>query len=308
MKRNIYLISGLFLLSLLGLRFYFQQPTPAPAPPSVEFAANTDPRFNEYWYRGEAEISTYRLKQARYGRMHEGTATLVFVTEDFSADKQVKLDRPGADPEDVVKIMKLNYVKKFTTGIYPYSMMKSVFTPVDRRAYPHTLKVSTSSQEWCGHTFLQLNYRKQRYHLAGFSYFESEGDLSRTLPGVLLEDELLTLIRLAPEYLPEGEIDLIPGSFFSRLQHLPQAQAPAQARMEAVDGEEGVQAYVLEYPSLGRSLRIRFEAAFPHRILGWEESDGRLTTTATRMAELKSAYWQQNRPEDAGLRTQLGLD
>ena len=37
-----------------------------------------------YWYNSEAEITSYNLKQARYGEIHEGKAALIFVTEPFS--------------------------------------------------------------------------------------------------------------------------------------------------------------------------------------------------------------------------------
>ena len=38
-------------------------------------------KFNDYWYRGEAELNSYTLEQARYGEIHKGEAVLVFVTE-----------------------------------------------------------------------------------------------------------------------------------------------------------------------------------------------------------------------------------
>ena len=90
-----------------------------------------DPNFNSYWYQGKAELTSYNLEQARYGEMREGQAVLIFVTEDFSKSKQVKLDNPGAAGDDAEKVLKLNMTKKFDTGLYPYSMMSSVFTPVN---------------------------------------------------------------------------------------------------------------------------------------------------------------------------------
>ncbi|MEM1407815.1 MAG: septum formation inhibitor Maf, partial [Bacteroidota bacterium] len=40
--------------------------------------------FNNYWYAGKAEITSYELKQSRYGEVHDGEAVLIFVTEPFS--------------------------------------------------------------------------------------------------------------------------------------------------------------------------------------------------------------------------------
>jgi len=84
--------------------------------------------FKNYWYAGKAELSSYKLQQARYGEIHSGTAVLVFVTEDFSKSKQVKLDHPENAGNDKLPVLKLNFTKKFVTGIYPYSMMMSAFS------------------------------------------------------------------------------------------------------------------------------------------------------------------------------------
>ena len=105
---------------------------------------NTE-EFKNYWYSGNAEITTYKLEQARYGEVHTGHAVLIFVTEDFSKSKHVKLDNPAARGSDAVKVLKLNLVKKFNTGIYSYSIMESVFTPVYYDKYPDTLKLTSSS-------------------------------------------------------------------------------------------------------------------------------------------------------------------
>ena len=270
--------------------------------------------FGAYWYQGKAEITSYELEQARYGEVHPGHAVLIFVTEDFSRSQQVKLDRPGAAGEDAVKVLKLNFTKKFNTGIYPYSMMMSVFSPVspdeDRRA----LKVTMSSQEWCGHTFSQLNRTGSGYEVHGYSYFESEGDESLTLPSAVSEDELWTTLRLDPESLPTGELELIPGTMFLRLRHVPWGVQKASARLAPAEGEPGLMVYSLTYPELGRELRIRFQKVFPHEIEGWEEAQAAgpggqgLTTRATRKERMLGPYWQQNRKSDAGLRQQLGLE
>ena len=67
-----------------------------------EFSAESPPsqEFSDYWYAGKAELTSYHLTQSRYGGLHDGDAVLIFVTEDFSKDKQVKLDDPYADQDD----------------------------------------------------------------------------------------------------------------------------------------------------------------------------------------------------------------
>ena len=146
---------------------------------SVASETPTTPRskqFDDYWYNGTGEISSYELKQERYGQVRQGDIVLVFVTEPFSQKKQVKLDRPQNAGSDNVSILKLNNIRKFNTGIYDYSIITSTFTPVELEQHPLTLKSTTSSQEWCGHTYTQLNLEGSKYRLQEFSYFESEGD------------------------------------------------------------------------------------------------------------------------------------
>lgn len=268
--------------------------------------------LDDYWNQGTAEITSYSLEQARYGEVHEGQAVLIFVTEDFSRSKHVKLDNPLAAGTDSVKILKLNFTKKFSTGLYPYSMMTSVFSPLDSLT---PLKVTTSSQEWCGHTFTQMNRTDAGYAQRQFSYFEGEGDETAMAEETNTEDGLWTTIRLDPGELPTGSIELIPGSMYLRLSHQQWGSRPAVGTLEPLEVGSGLLAYTVEYPDLDRTLTIRFEEAFPHRIEGWEEtyrsgwgsSARRLTTRAERKKRIQTDYWTKNRVVDAGLRQRLEL-
>ncbi|MEL6484568.1 MAG: septum formation inhibitor Maf, partial [Bacteroidota bacterium] len=122
--------------------------------------------FKKYWYSGEAELTSYTLQQARYGELRDGEAVLIFVTEPFLPDVQVKAD--GSSPTNV-PVLKLNATKNYLTGIYPYSIMSSTFYPVHDNQ--HALKTSLSIQEWCGHIYSQLNNREQ-FEFTSHSYFE----------------------------------------------------------------------------------------------------------------------------------------
>lgn len=271
--------------------------------------------FKDYWYSGKAEITSYKLEQGRYGELHHGYAVLVFVTEDFSKHKQVKLDNPENAKEDAVKVLKLNNIKKFDTGIYRYSIMNSVFTPVDIEEYPDTLKISSSSQEWCGNTYTQLNLVDDAYSVKSFSYFESEGDREYSLEDEFLEDEIWTRIRLSPESLPVGEIKIIPGAVASRLTHRILKVETAEASLEENPADTAIMVYKLNYPASDRSLEITFEKTFPYEIVSWEESytsgfgtdAKRLTTKAVRNKILITDYWNKNKPADVLYREELGI-
>lgn len=269
--------------------------------------------FGAYWNQGKAEITSYKLTQARYGELREGHAVLIFVTEDFSRSKQVKLDNYEEAGDDRQKVLKLNLVKKFTTGIYPYSLMTSVFMPVESGAEPSAVKVTTSAQEWCGHTFLQLNLRGEGYEGVGFSYFESEGDETFSLPLTYLEDEIWTRIRLSPESLPTGELQMVPGTMFQRLRHVEHAAQHVVADRTA---SEGRTTYRLTYPDLDRTLAVTFEDTFPYRIVDWTEKtmsgfgadQHELTTVAVRDTTIMLDYWNHNHNADAHYRDMLHLE
>jgi predicted RNA-binding protein len=272
--------------------------------------------FDDYWYQNKAELSSYKLEQARYGEIHQGEAVLVFVTEDFSASKLVKLDNPSASPKDAVKVLKLNATRNFNTGIYPYSMMASVFTPIDFKKHPNTLKFTTSSQEWCGHTFMQANLEKNYYKVALNSYFESEGDKNFKADKIMLEDEIWTRIRIAPKSLPQGNITLLPGSFYTRLRHSEFKPQKAKAVLKEDSENDGFMVYNLQYTDLDRTLKITFQKNFPFQIESWEESymsgwgksAKKLTTKAVRNKTMLLDYWNKHNNEDLGLRKELGLE
>lgn len=274
--------------------------SPQPATGAADFAS--------YWYSGKAEISRFELQQSRYGAVHPGSAVLIFVTEDFLPVKQVKADSSNRATSGALPILKLNFTKKFETGVYPYSIMTSVFTPIDFRKHPRTLKTTTSVQEWCGHTFLQLNWRDPQYVVQGFSYFESEGDREIKLNGTWLEDEIWTRLRLDPTTLPVGDFSLIRGAEDVRLRHRAIEAVSVNASLSKDEG--GTYRYEFsEKRSGGRSMQITFGAQVPHRIEGWieKEAGGRGVTRATRTHTLQLPYWSHNAPSDRKLRAQLGL-
>jgi hypothetical protein len=264
--------------------------------------------FKKYWYGGRAEINSYSLDQSRYGEQRQGTAVLIFVTEDFSKAKQVKLDNSSNSESDKVSVLKLNFIKKFTTGIYPYSMMLSVFTPVNRKVFPNTIKATMSSQEWCGQVFTQMNLRANEFDVKSFSYFEQEGDVNVSIKKTLIEDELWNIIRLDYNKLPIGDVDIIPGLFFSRLNHVELKNQPAVATLSEELNEV---AYTLALTNQQRKLTIRFEKTFPHKILAWEETFEERDTVQRTHARLDKTlltdYWTKNKNEFHYLRDSLNL-
>ena len=265
-------------------------------PEGPEQKVGLSEEFKAYWYAGVAELGRYELEQARYGEMHEGDAVLIFVTEDFLVDEQVKLESDPAG-RTAASVLKMNMTKKFVTGIYPYSMMSSVFTPIDRTHWPHTLKVTTSSQEWCGHTFTQINRRADVWLVRQYSYFEKEGDHEGEVEADILEDEIWTRLRLDPESLPTGEITILPGTMTARLRHTEHVPLKAEARRLDIPTDTAwgaMERYMVEYTNPPRTLMINYQKNFPHRIISWTETYndfGNVSTTTARLADtLRTDY------------------
>ncbi|HFA50927.1 MAG TPA: hypothetical protein ENJ95_18105 [Bacteroidetes bacterium] len=306
MHLNNYHLARLFpLLPIFSFFIFSCYPGGSPEGQTVLVSNARTGNFADYWFAGEGEINSYDLQQSRYGEMREGEAIMVFVTEDFSKEKQVKLDKPKKAGSDKVPVLKLNYLRRFVTGIYDYSMMQSVFTPIDQAQFPRSLKATTTSQDWCGHFFLQMNLEGEKYNARSFSYFESEGDQDVKLKADFLEDELWTRIRLDPESIKEGTYEVIPSAFYSRLTHDPPKAKQARIRFEK---QETSTSLVLEYLHLDRTLTIGFDPVFPHKILSWTEmQDGKLMSKGTLKGSVKSAYWKQHGNRDEYLREKLGL-
>lgn len=268
--------------------------------------------WNKYWYAGEAELNSYKLNQARYGEMHEGTAMLMFVTEDFSTISHTKA---GNDKEAKLPVLKMNFEKKFVTGIYPYSMLLTVASPTDVSKHPAPIKIATSSQEWCGHTYTQFNLVGKQFEVEEHSYFPGEGDQKFKLATDLTEDAIWTRLRISPSQLPTGDFMMVPGTFYMRLRHQEIKAKQASAILTDTD-LGGMREYKLKYKDGSRELHIKFTAAFPYTIESWteiyEEGFGPnakiFTTTASRIKTKKLAYWNLHNNEDRPLRKEMGLE
>lgn len=289
--------------------------------------------FNAHWDDWKAELDGYRLVQPRYGQPRDGWAVMVWVTEPFSASRHVKLDRPDAGETDRVDVMKLNLLRRFQTGIYDYSLMLSVFSPLvfDEKAISaiahRPLKVTFSCQDWCGQTFHQLDSRGSALKSDWRSYFEAEGDGRDTLTlteDTVLEDELWFRLRGVTHTLAPGTYRFVPSLVSARLAHSPLSVGTLEVRrgddVESVTVPAGtfdtVRYDLIFVPGDGRpefARTIWIEKSYPHRIIAWsgdvlgprgnEPSQERGELTGS----IRDTYWQHNRPEDGALRRALHL-
>ena len=258
--------------------------------------------FNQYWYDGNAEITSYKLSQVRYGEIHEGRAVTIFVTEDFLPEKQVKADYQN---EKNIPVLKLNSTKKFLTGVYPYSLMTSTFSPVDNDIHP--LKITFSSQEWCGNTFIQLNNRK-KFEIDFYSYFESNSDKKLSLEKNILENSFWNLARINPYQIKKGRYKIIPSFEFLALNHKKIKPYDAEVNLLKQDNLLNLTIY---YPELKRKLILNLTEDFPFTIESWEEhivrGEKKLVTKAEKIEKIKVKYWNKNSNKDKIIREKLRI-
>jgi hypothetical protein len=124
----------------------------------------------------------------------------------------------------------------------------------------------------------------------------------------MLEDELWNFIRLDHENLPVGELKVVPGLFYTRLNHV-----DLKVRSAIGEKSETDSAYVynLTFPEQARKLSIQYAKAFPYNILGWtetwQESGKSMETTARLDKILYTDYWTKNKNEFQYLRDSLNL-
>ncbi len=265
--------------------------------------------FRNLWYDGNAELSAYEVETPRYGKIRRGEVVLVYVTEPMNRNTWIKDD--DAEPRQRVDVIKLNITLRFLTGIYPYSVMTSVFSPIDdwqgHRFSP--VKVSMTAQEWCGHVFQSLWPSPGKFRSQIFSYFASEGEraMTKDVPtDTLYEDALLIQLRELDGPFAKGSDwsgALVPSLWRLRTGHRVPESVAATIKRELVPHEgKHVTRFTLEAGGYRRVFDV--EQDKPRRILGWTTSRGE---KAQLIKSTRLPYWKLNRPGDERYRKELGL-
>ncbi len=283
--------------------------------------------FDKQWRDGKAELASYDLVYPRYGEKRQGTAVAITVTEPFLWEPRVKADDPGSAGNNAFGVVKLNFVEDFPTGVYDYNLMTSVFVATEAtHGLPAgvPVKLTFTSQEWCGHVFQQAVFFKDKVAHESRSYFEQEADVDREFDGrqkFVAEDALFLWARgLAGPVVEPGArhtVALYRSAAVSRLRHVPVAWDSAtlatarDTRTVHSDalGEVKVltRTVSIERAGLGESAEYTFqvEAAAPHRVVSISRDDG---YEATLAGVSREPYWQQNRPGGEKVLENLNLE
>lgn len=264
--------------------------------------------FSRQWFSGDAELNGYEATVPRYGEPRDAELVLIYVTEPMNRQTWIKDDDARGD--DRVGVLKLNISLKFTTGVYPYSVLTSVFSPYGDwgRERLSPVKLTLTAQEWCGHVFHGVWPGEDQAISQLFSYFAQEGETRshlQTPAGTLYEDALLIQLRELDGPFAEGRDwrgSVVPSLWRTRRQHRPLAAQPAtitRARAD-LDGAP-VNRFTLRYGDIERVLDV--EASGARRLLGWRTNDGERVRLA-RSARMP--YWQLNHNADLGRRAEFG--
>ena len=264
----------------------------ATAAPNV-FAANS------LWDDGRAEIDAYQASMRRYGVPRLMTAYLIVVKEDFSKKQLVKAD-PDHDPADLFTVLKLNHVINYQTGIYSYHQMASCFFD---RSTMDLVKLSLTSNEWCGNTYKEFTRRGGRGSLHLRTYWDGMAEATHEVPvgpDVVFYDQLPLWIRSLPQTPgTTRSLRLLPSEIDSKGSK----PEPRPATLTAVTAEE-----VLVVPA-GLFRTVRWDLKIgdtrpdtfwtardePYVLVAWDRADGsgyRLKWTQ------RLAYWKLNHPGD----------
>ena len=272
--------------------------------------ASASKDFWGYWGDGRAEIATYEGKIDRYGALRDVRKILIYVTEPMNRQNWIKDD--SATGDNRINVLKLNHLTEFQTGIYEYSVMKSIFSPVAkwkrRRFQP--VKLNMTSQDWCGHLYHGLWIGRTKYREVLHSYFASEGDRERRRSieeGTVFQDALWTQLRELDGKFNGGKDwsgQLIPRLWDSRTNHEPLESVSAEiVRKEYTFDGRDVTRFILTYGD----TKVIYDVAedYPHRIVHWKHSNG---SEVRLKAHERLPYWKLNGPEGKRHRKKLGLD
>lgn len=288
---RVFVLSGMALLVLACGR-------PEPAPPAGAPAEQALFR-SSFWDDGRAEVASYRARVERYGRLWDGHAVLITVTERFDADALVKDDGPvrAARP---LEVLKLNHVLTLPTGAYTYHQMASVFMA---RQDLRPVRLTIGSQEWCGVTYKRLEVRDGRATLHGSSYFGGEGERSFDVPmdeRTIWADALPSWLR-ALDLERRGERTV--RSLASELGNRVRAPSLDNTSIDvggasAITVPAGTYAAVPVSVVAGERRDVYWlERAAPHALVRWDRADGGVYEL-TRVE--RARYWEMHDPSDIG--------
>lgn len=239
------------------------------------------------WDDGLSEMSYYEATDTLYGTKRHYTRVHLFNRQWMDPVSGVKTvpDSPG-----VVPAFKFLMAEQIPTENYNYRYLTTVFL---RRSDLSPLKMTSSSQDWCGQTFKHLRWTEDRLEVQSFSYFPEEGDRTYQRAGAAIPFEsVFVLARNAAATGRTLHLQLLP-SMRSNRQVVPDS-APATLvpdvatkRVTVPLGTFEVRRVHLQSDRLSAWFDV--EVNVPYRLMAFEagHESGRLRSVERR------AYWDR---------------
>ena len=246
----------------------FQQESKPKVETVVPINQETNKTFTDYWKKGKIEITKYELKEDSI-LVGEGSLT-------FSIDYV-----EGVNKTDSIQVLHSDFSGKIHKDNYDYSDMTSTYSPLNQTLRPHATKVINSVQEPTINSFLELSQIPKSYEIESENTFKEITKKHFILERKNLEDELWAKIRMNPNDLPTGDIEIIPSfAYWQSVRKSPniyEAKAVLKDYLGTEFTGKKLKIYSLEYPDLKRNFSIVFEGDFPFEIVGWKRmSDGEI--------------------------------
>lgn len=282
------ILACLFAVFKKATIFQIEKPTNTTAPLEDNPLAKNQ-AFQQYWNTGLSELSTYELTQTMDTSQQKGQIQLVFTMVDFDTKK--RMQTTSSDKSASTTVLKQNLIQKIPSGVYEYSLTNSTFTPTNYVVFPHALKLEYTKQNKRGHEYSQLNWKGQTFLYEAKSDFRAKTQQDTSVKTAWLEDEIWNRIRLNPQTLPDGEIEMIPSlEYLGSTNQKVEAISCKTTLEEQTDSlsKQVLKNYTIEYPEKHRKVSIIFESQFPYKILSWEssfEQNGKLNTTKARLVQ-----------------------
>lgn len=228
----------------------------------------TNRTFTDYWKNGKTEITKYELKE---DSVSVGGGSLTFAINYVE----------GVNKTDSIQVLHSDFTGIIHKENYDYSVMTSVYLPLNLIIRPHAMRVINSVQEAAGNLFLALSQIPKSYEILSKNTFNEKTKEHFALERKNLEDELWAKLRMNPNDLPTGDIEIIPSfAYWQSVRKSPniyEAKAELKDYVETEFIGKKLKIYSLNYPDLKRVLSIIFEANFPFEIVGWKRvGDGKV--------------------------------
>lgn len=253
------------------------------------------------WEDGLSEMSYYDATCILYDKPRHYTRVHLMNRQYMHPVHHVKADK---DVEGALPIFKFVIAEEVPTENYNYRFLITAF--MERPAL-RPIKVSASSQEWCGHTFKFLDWERRKefapkdwsLDVACYSYFGDEGDRWYPLTGRAYVDAYECLFLFARAVVASGGEER-PMSLLKSLRtnHMPDPN-PLDATLKPVGEPRSVTVPLGRFEARrvvvdweGDTTWFDVETAPPYRLLAFHAGD---VEAKLRFVE-RRAYWDRSVP------------